>query len=89
MRNMSAKEKSNHKKVECPYCHTKIDHLVLSQIENNFYNFYGDGEYVESDISGTVDDENKEWECPKCHETIATTEKEANDFLKTGVFHND
>jgi ssDNA-binding Zn-finger/Zn-ribbon topoisomerase 1 len=79
-----SEEEKKYKEVECPFCGTKIDHLVLSQIEDNFYDFYGNGEYVESDICGDVDYESREWECPKCHETIATTEKEADEFLKTG-----
>ena len=84
-----SKEKRKNKQVECPFCGTKIDHLVLSQIEDNFYDFYGGRDYVKSDRSSIVEEDSKEWECPKCHETIATSEKEADGFLKTGVFHDD
>ena len=86
MRNMPAKEKNNHKEVECPYCHNKIDHLVLTQTERHFYDFYHTGDYIESDMHDTQED-SREWECPKCHEIIALNQKEAKDFLKKGIFH--
>lgn len=73
----------NRKEVECPFRHSKIDHLINVQDAMIEWKFYANGDYsskpeITSDDAG----ENvNEWICPECWEIISNNEKDAREFL--------
>lgn len=64
----------------CPYCEEEIDSFVYySKVEAQQY-YYGDKEY--SAIEDLGEHTEEEYCCPECRRIIATSEKDADKFLK-------
>lgn len=81
-------EKKKYKKLECPFCHAKIDHLIEQGKESVYvtYLFYGNGESEdqETDFNYYGDIFPREYTCPECGKVISTDREKAQKFLQTG-----
>ena len=72
----------NRKEVECPFCHSKINHLINVQDAMIEWEFYANGDYSSKpNISDDVGESVNEWVCPECWEIISNNEKDAREFL--------
>jgi hypothetical protein len=68
---------------KCPVCGKEIDYLIEYSKEWRKYRvrLVGDSiEYEEIDEADVID---HEYACPECDTTIATTEEEAEEFLRS------
>jgi ssDNA-binding Zn-finger/Zn-ribbon topoisomerase 1 len=69
---------------KCPKCGAEIDHLDYYEVSEVLYEaeYYGDVNYADLREAEVIFVKEQYYRCPKCGETVAEDENEANEIIK-------